>query len=48
MGVGLRREWVKSTAAYVNASLGDSLDKVSVAGKKSVVSETLYFDVLRM
>ena len=35
-------------AACVAASCEDSLDKVSVTGGKSVVSETLYFDVLGM
>ena len=43
-----RRSWVRSTAECVAASLEDSLDMVSVAKKKSVVSETFYFEVLGM
>ena len=48
VGVGLRRAWVRSADACVTASYEDSLDKVSVSGGKSVVSETLYFSVLGM
>ena len=33
VGVGFRREWVRSVAACVAASCGDSLGKVSVARK---------------
>ena len=46
VGVGLRRVWVRSAAACVAKSLEDILGKVSVARKKSVVSETLSFAVL--
>ena len=46
MGVGLSRVWVRSEAACVAASFEEILVKVSVAGKKSLVSETLYLYVL--
>ena len=48
VGVRLKRAWVRSAAACVVKSCEDSIDKVSVAGGKSVVSETLYFSVLGM
>ena len=44
----LRRECVRSAAARVAASVDDILGKVSVAGGKIVVFETLYFSVLEM
>ena len=47
-GVGLRRTWFRSMSACVSESLEDILGKVSVAGGKYVVSETLYFSVLVM
>ena len=40
--------WVKSAAACVAESCEDSLGKVSVAGGKSIVLETLSFSVLGM
>ena len=46
--VGLRRAWVRSKAACVAEYLEASLGKVSVAGGKIVVFETLYFSVLEM
>ena len=48
VGVGLRRDLVRSLAACVAASLEESLGNVSVSGGESVVSETLYFSVLGM
>ena len=48
VGVGLMRAWVRSAAAYVDASCENSLGKVSVSGGKYVVSETLYFSFLGM
>ena len=48
VGVGLIRVCVRSAAAYVDASCGNSLGKVSVAGGEYVVSEILYFSVLGM
>ena len=48
VGVGLIRVCVRSAAAYVDASCGNSLGKVSVAGGKSIVLETLSFSVLGM
>ena len=48
VGVVFRKEWVRSAAVCVDASLEDSLGKVSVSRGKSVVSETLYYSVLGM
>ena len=48
LGIGLRRVWVRSADACVAASLEDTLGKVSVAGWKSVVSETVSFAELEM
>ena len=48
MGVGLRRAWIRTAAACVAESLEDSIGKVSVSGKKSVVSETISVSVLGM
>ena len=48
LGVGLRRTWVRYTAACFAASLEYSIGKVSVSGGKYVVSETLYFAFLGM
>ena len=46
--VGMRRAWVRSSAACVVESCGYILGKVSVARKKYVVSETISFAVLGM
>ena len=48
VGVMLRRAWVMSAAACVAESLEDSLENVSVARKKSMVSEIISFAVLGM
>ena len=48
VGVELRKAWVRSADACVAAPLEDSLGKVSVSGKKSVVSEILSLAVLGM
>ena len=48
VGVGLSKAWVRSAAAYVAASFDDSLGKVSVVRKNSVVLENISFVVLGM
>ena len=46
VGVGLRRVWVKSTDACVDASFEEILGNFSVSGKHSVVSGNISLVVL--
>ena len=48
VGDELRRAWARSADACVAASFDEILGNIRVAGKKSVVMETLYFSILGM
>ena len=48
VGIGLRRVWMRSAAAYVDEYFDDIRDNFRVSGENSVASETLYLSVLGM